>query len=97
MAQTPHYQPAYQGTPFRRQSFHHPRTSLGAAGHWIREAGILAPLVISEFVKDPGKQWRYIRIASVATALLSEGMWTAKVHREREAAREREAMCHSPG
>ncbi|HEY1759418.1 MAG TPA: hypothetical protein VGG72_28860 [Bryobacteraceae bacterium] len=80
-----------------RQPYHKPHTSLGAAGHWVREAGILAPLIISEFVKDPGKQWRYIRIASIATALLSEGMWTAKVHRERETAREREAMCHSQG
>jgi hypothetical protein len=86
----------HQAAPLR-QAYHKPHTSLGAAGHWVREAGILAPLIISEFVKDPGKQWRYIRIASVATALLSEGMWTAKVHREREAAREREAMCHSPG
>jgi len=86
----------HQAAPLR-QAYHKPHTSLGAAGHWIREAGILAPLIISEFVKDPGKQWRYIRIASVATALLSEGMWTAKVHREREASREREAMCHSPG
>lgn len=80
-----------------RQPYHKPHTSLGATGHWVREAGILAPLIISEFVKDPGKQWRYIRIASVATALLSEGMWTAKVHRERQASREREAMCHSQG
>lgn len=80
-----------------RQSYHNPHTSLGAAGHYIREAGILAPLVISEFVKDPGKQWRYIRIASVVTALFSEGMYTANLHREREAAREREAMCQSRG
>jgi hypothetical protein len=80
-----------------RQPYHKPHTSLGATGHWIREAGILAPLVISELVKDGEKKWRYIRIASIATALLSEGMWTAKVHRERQAAREREAMCQSPG
>ena len=86
----------HQAAPLR-QAYHKPHSSLGAAGHWIREAGILAPLIISEFVKDPGKQWRYIRIASVATALLSEGMWTAKVHREREAAREREDMCQSRG
>jgi len=80
-----------------RQPYHKPHTSLGAAGHWIREAGILAPLVISEFVKDPGKQWRYIRMASVLTALFSEGMYTAKIHAERNAAREREAVCQSRG
>jgi hypothetical protein len=79
-----------------RQAFHRPHTSLGAA-HWIREAGILAPLVISEFVKDSQRQWRYIRMVSVATALLSQGMWTMKIHKEREAARERELTCHSQG
>ena len=50
-----------------RQPYHHPHTSLGATGHWLKTAGILAPLVISEFVTDHQKQWRYIRIASVAT------------------------------
>jgi hypothetical protein len=86
----------HQAAPYR-QAYHKPHTSLGAAGHWVREAGILAPLIISEFVKDPGKQWRYIRIASVATALFSEGMYTAKIHAERKAEREREADCRSRG
>jgi hypothetical protein len=77
-----------------RQSFHKPHTSLGATGHWIREAGILAPLIISEFVKDGEQRWRYIRIASITTALFSEGMWTAKVHRDREKMREHYASEH---
>ena len=66
-----------------RQAFHRPHTSMGATGHWIKTAGILAPLVIGEFIKDPDKRWRYIRMASVATALVSEAMWTNKVRRER--------------
>jgi hypothetical protein len=66
---------------------------MGAAGHWIKTAGILAPLVIGEFVADSEKRWRYIRIASVATALVSEGFWTHKVHRERQEARQREQEC----
>jgi hypothetical protein len=97
MPQGSHYRTHIENNANERQVFHRPHTSLGATGHWLREAGILAPLVISEFVKDGEKRWRYIRIASLATALLSEGMWTAKVHKEREAARQREAMCHSPG
>jgi hypothetical protein len=96
MPATSHYSHKAHATA-ERQSFHKPHTSMGATGHWIKTAGILAPLVIGEFVKDTEQRWRYIRLASVATALLSEGMWTAKVHREREAARERELMCHSPG
>jgi hypothetical protein len=71
----------------RGQSFHKPHSSLGATGHWIKTAGILAPLVIGEFVKDHEQRWRYIRIASVATALVSEGLYTNRMHREREQAR----------
>ena len=69
------------------QGFHRAHTSLGAAGHWIKTAGILAPLVIGEFVKDNEQRWRYIRMASVATALVSEGLYASRVHREREEAR----------
>jgi hypothetical protein len=79
--------------PIHQQVYHRPHTSLGATGHWIGTAGILAPLVIGEFVHDSEKRWRYIRIASVATALLSEGLWTSKVHNERKEAREREQAC----
>jgi hypothetical protein len=67
-----------------RQQFHNAHTSMGAAGHWIKTAGILAPLIIGEFVKDADKRWRYIRLASVATALVSEGMYAAHVGRERQ-------------
>jgi hypothetical protein len=63
---------------------------MGAAGHWIKTAGILAPLVIGEFVKDPDKRWRYVRLASVATALVSEAMWTNRIRKERERCEERE-------
>lgn len=66
-----------------RQAFHRPHTSLGAAGHWIKTAGILAPLVIGELVKDAEKRWRYIRLASVATALVSEGLYTRRIQQER--------------
>ena len=46
-------------------------------------AGILSPLIIGELVKDADKRWRWIRIASVSTALLSEGMYAHRVQRER--------------
>jgi len=96
MPQGSHYHPHSRGTSAERQAFHKPHTSLGATGHWIREAGILAPLVISEFVKDGEQKWRYIRMASIATALVSEGLWAAKIHKERQAMREHNLMWHSP-
>ena len=67
-----------------RQGFRNPHTSLGAAGHWIRMAGIMAPLVIGEIVKDADKRWRWIRISSVATALVSEGLYAQRIQSERK-------------
>jgi hypothetical protein len=54
------------------------------AGHWIKTAGILAPLVIGELIKNPEQRWRWIRISAVATALVSEGMWAHRLQKERE-------------
>jgi hypothetical protein len=75
--------------------FHRAHTSIGAgsAGHWIKMAGILSPLVIGELVKDSDKRWRWIRIASVATALISEGIHTQRLMQERRE-REREWQEH---
>lgn len=68
----------------RRQAFHHAHSSMGAVGHWIRTAGLLTPLVIGELVEDPKKRWRWVRLASVATTLVSEGLYANRVRRERE-------------
>ena len=46
--------------------------------------GILAPLVIGEIVKDPDQRWRLIRLSSVATALIAEGLWQQRVRQRRE-------------
>jgi hypothetical protein len=97
MPQGSHYQPGSMHTGAQRQAYYRPHTSMGATGHWVKTAGILAPLVIGEFVKDNEQKWRLIRLASVATALVSEGLYTSRIVREREAARERELICQSPG
>ena len=86
--------PHADAQPFR-QPYYKPHTSLGATGHWVKTAGLLAPLVIGEFVKDPDQRWRFIRIAAVATALVSEAMWTHRITKEREEARERERECRA--
>jgi len=80
-----------------RQAFHRPHTSLGLAAHYIKELGILAPIAIGEFVPDPQEKWRYIRLISLATALLSQGMWTARIHAGRNTARGREHALHGHG
>ena len=53
--------------PRERQAFHRAHTTLGV-GHWLKTIGILSPLIIGEFVKDPEGRWRYARIGAVATA-----------------------------
>jgi hypothetical protein len=75
-----------------RQCFDRAHTHVGAgsAGHWIKMAGILSPLIIGELVKDSEKRWRWIRIASVSTALLSEGLCAHRIQRERD---ERAQRC----
>lgn len=64
------------------QPKHRPPSS--GAAHWLRTVGVLAPLVIGEVAKDPDKRWRFIRISSVALALVSEGLYAHKVQQERE-------------
>ena len=93
---TPHYQPhAPYHTGCKRQVFHHPRTSLGAAGHWIHLAAVAAPLVIGEVIKDPDKRWRALRLASVGAALISEGLWTHRLSKERKHDEEDRAALES--
>ena len=87
----------YPEAPYRRQAFHHPRTSLGAAGHWLHLAAVTAPLVIGEVIKDPDKRWRALRLASVAAALASEALWTHRLSKDRQKDEESHAAleaCH---
>jgi hypothetical protein len=75
---------AYGDAPYSRQPMHAPHTSISAAGHWLKTAGILTPLLIGEFVKDPEQRWRFTRIAVIATAALAQGLYVHRIHKERE-------------
>jgi hypothetical protein len=65
-----------------RQLFRHPRSSMG--GHWIKTAGLLIPLGISEFIKDPDQKWRAMRAASILMAVLYQASWAHKINEERK-------------
>jgi hypothetical protein len=69
----------------------------GEIGHWVRTAGILAPLLIGEFVKDPERKWRFIRVTSVAAAILSEGLHSHKGRRDHERYGQVLEACAAPG
>ena len=79
-----------------RQQFHHSRTSMGAAGHWIHMAGLFAPIVIGEVIKDADKRWRYVRLASVGTALAYEALYTIREQKRRDELKaERDRCCEN--
>ncbi len=67
-----------------RELHRHDQHSGGGYAHWIRTGSALAPLIIGEVVKDPEKRWRYIRIASVAMAFISEGVHAHRVEQQRK-------------
>jgi hypothetical protein len=85
----------YPAAPNNRQAFHHPRTSLGAAGHWIHLATVAAPLVIAEVIKDPDKKWRALRLVSVGGAIASEAIWTHRLSKDRQKDEEAHAALES--
>ena len=70
--------------PYHRHSFHHARTSLGAAGHFLHISMVAAPLVIGEVIHDSEKRWRAMRMVPVLGALASELLWTLKIAHDRE-------------
>ena len=73
----------YRDTQRPRQEFHHSNTFMGVS-HMLKLAGALSPLIILEFVKEPTKAHRWIRIASIATAGLNETLWAMRVNRSRD-------------
>lgn len=72
----------------RRQEFHHSNVTMGVS-HMLKLAGALSPLLILEFVKEPTKAHRWIRIASITSAGLNETLWAMRVSKSREEQRHR--------
>jgi hypothetical protein len=89
--------PKWQEKEHHRRTHRGSRAVEGEIGHWVRTAGILAPLIIGEFVKDPDRKWRFIRITSVAAAILSEGLHSHKSYGDRERDREALEACAMTG
>ena len=55
-----------------------------AVSHILELVGELPPLLVLEFVKEPTKATRYIRIVSIASAGLNETLWAMRVGKSRE-------------
>jgi hypothetical protein len=67
----------------------------GEIAHWVRTLGLLAPLAITEFVPDAARSKRFIRITSVAAAVLSEGFHAHRLHQQRDRARDALEACET--
>lgn len=76
-----------------RQSFHKPRSALGAAGHWVHLTASLAPLAISELVEDAAKRRKSMVLLSLGSALAYETLWTLKERERREEAQNRPSQA----
>jgi hypothetical protein len=87
----------WQEKEHHRRSHRRERAVEGEIGHWVRTAAILAPLIIGEFVKDPERKWRFVRVISISAAILSEGLHSHKTYRDRERDREALEACAAPG
>ncbi len=72
-----------------RQAFRRARITSSPYAHMLTTAMQLSPLLMAEFVKDAEKRWRYNRILILTGTLASQGLWAAKVHRERRECEER--------
>ena len=92
-----HYRHQYTPDSYaQKAAFRHASNSLGfagVAGHMVRTGAILAPLVIGEFVKDPDKKWKAIRLTAVAAAVISEAMYAAH-HQKNKHLREEAYQSH---
>lgn len=85
----------YPAAPNQRQAFHHPRTSLGAAGHLLHLGMVAAPLLIPEIFQDADKRFRALRLVPVIGAIGSEALWTIKLSGDRQRDEEAHAALES--
>jgi hypothetical protein len=79
----------------KRQAFHHPHTSLGAAGHFVHMGAMLFPVLAAELITDAAKYKKAVRIGSVATTVLYEGLYALREQRRREEQEARLEACRS--
>jgi hypothetical protein len=68
----------------RTQGFRNPHTSLGAAGHLVHMGAMLFPVLAAELITDAVKYKKAVRIGSVVTTVLYEGLYTIREARRRD-------------
>jgi hypothetical protein len=70
------------------QGFRNAHTSLGDTGHLVHMGAMLFPVLAAELITDAQKYKKAVRIGSVATTVLYEGLYTLREaqrrHRQEE-------------
>jgi hypothetical protein len=79
------------------QGFKNAHTSLGVAGHLVHMGAMLFPVLAAELITDAVKYKKVVRIGSVATTALYEGLYTMREAQRRNRQEEKLAECRSQG
>jgi len=77
------------------QGFKNAHTSLGVAGHLIHIGAMLFPVLAAELITDAQKYRKAVRIGSVATTALYEGLYTMREAQRRHRLDEKLLECRS--
>jgi hypothetical protein len=79
----------------RAQGFVNAHTSLGVAGHLVHMGAMLFPVLAAEVITDLVKDKRAVRIGSVATTVLYEGLYTMREAQRRQRQEEKLDECRN--
>lgn len=77
----------------RAQGYSH--TSLGIAGHMVHMGAMLFPVLAAELITDAAQYRKAVRIASITTTALYEGLYTWREAQRRRKQEEKLALCRS--
>ena len=95
-AQAQDYQPSYNLEHHAHaQGFKNAHTSLGVAGHLVHMGAMLFPVLAAELITDAQKYRKAVRIGSIATTVLYEGLYTMREAQRRHRLDEKFADCRS--
>lgn len=75
----------------RAQGYSH--TSLGIAGHMVHMGAMLFPVLAAELITDAAQYRKAVRIASITTTALYEGLYTWREAQRRRKQEEKLAEC----
>ncbi len=70
-------------------------TSFGIAGHFVHMGAMLFPILAAELITDLEKYKKAVRIGSVVTTVLYEGLYTWREAQRRQRQEEKLAECRS--